>query len=215
LPTAPTLSAEPGGELFIACDGPPFSTSLFDRPADAGANPHPAAAYFRSLNVDRTSVYGPASDGWWTVPDQVTQVQFLGRRDDEWFIYHRIEFGQDGWSSRNAGECTLGPSFANGELSTATWELDPEATPLEPTSMSVDLLVTELECTGGARVDDRLLRPAVIYGPESVMIIVAAVALQNAGDCLANPAASVRVQLREPLGDRPVRGWVPPPNSGG
>ena len=34
LPTSPKTLAEPGGELLIACDGPPFSASLLDRPAD-------------------------------------------------------------------------------------------------------------------------------------------------------------------------------------
>jgi hypothetical protein len=214
LPTAPTLSAEPGGELLIECDAPPFSTSLLDRPADGELAPHPAAAFFRSMNVERTSVYGPVAEGWWAVADQATQIQFLGRRDDEWFIYHRVHFGPEGWASTNAGECTLRPGSMRG-LSRATWELDPAEAPLQPWSTSVDVLVTEIECTGGARVDDRLLRPAVIYGPESVMIIVAAVVLEGAGDCLANPRAPLTVRLREPLGDRTVRGWVPPPNSGG
>lgn len=211
LPTAPTLSAEPGGELLIACDGPPFSTSLFDRPADDELDPHPAAAFFQSMQVEETGMYAPVIEGWWMVADRPTQVWFLARFSDEWFEYYRVDFGPEGWSSHRSGECMLYPAFAMGNLSGTTWTLDSAADPLEPSSTSVDLLVTEIECTGGARVDDRLLAPAVVYGPESVLIIVAAIALEGAGDCPSNPPARLRVELREPLGDRTVRGWVPPP----
>jgi len=211
LPTAPTLSPAPGGELLIACDGPPFSVSMFDRPANGELDPHPAAAFFRSMNVEDTGMYAPVTEGWWMLPDQPTQVWFLARFSDDWFEYYRVDFGPEGWSSNRSGECNLWPAVGDEALSTATWELDPEGASPRPSSTSVDLLVTELACTGGARVDDRLLAPAVIYGPESVMIIVAAVPLPATGDCLRGPSAKLRVEFREPLGDRTVRGWVPPP----
>lgn len=212
LPTSPKTLAEPGGELLIACDGPPFSASLLNRPADDELAAHPAAAFFRSMNVDDAGMYEPVMEGWWMVADQMTQVWFIGRLTDEWFEYYRVDFGPEGWTSHRSGECTMWPGLAMGDLSGAIWELDSSAAPLVPSSTSVDLLVTEIECTGGAPVDDRLLRPAVIYGPESVLIIVAAVRLADAGDCPANPPTRVRVELREPLGDRTVRGWVPPPS---
>lgn len=212
LPTAPTMSSESGGELLIACDGPPFSTSLFDQPADAESNPHPAAAYFRSMDVESVGMYAPVTEGWWMMPDTPTQVWFLARFSDEWFVYYRVDFGAEGWTSNRSGECTLTPASPRQDLSDATWELDPEGAPLDASSTTVDVLVTERVCTGGATLADRLLRPAVIYGPESVMVIVGATLDGGPVECPADLDVPLRVMLREPLGDRTVRGWVPPPD---
>lgn len=211
LPTAPSIPAEPGGELLVACNGPPFSTTLFDRPADDELHPHPAAAFFRSMEVESTGMYSPIVGGWWMVADHVTPVWFLGRIDDEWFNYYRVDFGPEGWSSNRSGECTLTPGSTRRDVSAATWELDPGRVPLDPSSRWVDVLVSEQVCTGGAPLADRLLRPAVVYGPESVMVIVGAVLEGDAVDCHEDRAARLRVELREPLGDRTIRGWVPPP----
>lgn len=211
LPTAPTPPSAPGGELLIACDGPPFSTSLFDQPADAESHPHPAAAYFRSMRVEATDMYAPVTEGWWMIADTPTQVWFLGRFSDEWFVYYRVDFGAEGWTSNRSGECTLTPASPRQDLSVATWELDPAGAPLDASSRSVDLLVAEIACTGGATLADRLLRPAVIYGPESVMVIVGATLEGDPVECPVDRHVPLRVELREPLGDRTVRGWVPPP----
>lgn len=100
-------------------------------------------------------------------------------------------------------------------LSPATWDLDPEPPPPEPTSTAVDLLVTEVACTGGASVEDRLLHPAIVYGERTVTIVVAAATPEDGGDCPANPPAPMRVELREPLGERSLRGWEPPPEGTG
>jgi hypothetical protein len=215
LPTAPTLSAEPGGELLIACDGPPFSASVFDRPADDELEAHPAAALLRSLIVDWGPDTARVTEGWWKLADTVTQVWYLGRLSDDTYMYFRIDFGADGWTSNRLGDCNLWPAIEIVDLSPATWELDAGAAPLEASTTTLDVLVTEVACTGGASIEDRLLQPAIVYGERTVTIIVAAVALDDGGDCPANPAAPLRVELREPLGDRGLRGWEPPPEGTG
>lgn len=155
------------------------------------------------------------TEGWWSIADKPTQVWFLGRLDDDTYAYHRIDFGADGWTSNRFGDCTLWPAIEIVGISPATWEVDPRQPAPGPSSTAIDVLVTEVACSGGASIEDRLLQPAIVYGARSVTIIVAAVALEDGGDCLANPAALLRVELREPLGDRVIRGWEPPPEGTG
>jgi hypothetical protein len=215
LPTLPPLSAEPGGELLIECFGPPFSASTFDRPTDDELEAHPAAALLRSMIVDPGYETGRIVEGWWKIADAVTKVWYLGRIGDDTYMSFRIDFGADGWTSTQIGDCNVWPALEMIGLSPASTELDPDAPDLEPSSRTVEMLVTEVACTGGASIEDRLLQPAIVYGEQSVTIIVAAVGLAVAGDCRSNPPARLRVELREPLGDREVRGWAPPEGTGG
>lgn len=214
-PPPRAIVAKPGGELLIACDGPPFSTSVLDRPADAELEAHPAAELLRSMIVDPRFEAGRVTEGWWKTADAVTEVWYLGRIPDDTYIYYRIEFGAAGWTSNRFGDCGLWPAVEMVGLSPATWQLDPAAADLEPETITVGLLVTELACRGGASVEDRLLQPAVIYGERAVTIITAAAVLTELGDCPADPAAPLQVDLREPLGDRVLRGWEPPPEGTG
>jgi hypothetical protein len=215
VPTEPSLTAEPGGELLIACYDPPFSASVLDRPADDELEAHPAAALLRSMIDDPGFETERVTEGWWKIADEVTQVWYLGRIADDTYVFFRITFGSDGWAWDLAGDCTIGPAVEVVGLSPATWDLDPAQPAPEPSSTGIDLLVTEVACSGGASIEDRLLQPAIVHGKQTVTIIVAAVALEEGGDCLANPAAPLRVELREPLGDRVLRGWEPPPEGTG
>jgi hypothetical protein len=210
---APSRSAQAGDPLLITCDSPPFAVEIFDRPPIDELEDHPSAAVLRGVLAQGFPMEA-APSGWWRVARDASSATYL-QGSGPVYLYYLIEAGPRGWAwNGRTGECTLTPDLQG--QNPVTWTLDPSAPAPMATSTALNLLVTEQRCASGRPVAGRLLAPAIVYEPAAVFITFAAVPQPGDGqDCQANGPEKVTVKLREPLGDRTLRGWDPPPASGG
>jgi hypothetical protein len=201
------LPAEPDlGDTRYSCGEPPgFLPSILDLPAEAQLENHPSAAALRKsiaevgLDID---MLPPA--GYWLVHRDDNVAQYLARDprgDDADFVYASITKDGIGWRLGGWGGCR--PEIVLDGLSLATWVLDPEVPPPGADATTFPAQVTERTCTSGRAMGGRLQPPTISYGPDSVVIVFAAIPLEaDAFNCPSNPATPVVVQLREPLGER-------------
>ena len=80
-----------------------------------------------------------------------------------------------------------------------------EGADLAPGSTAVEVLVTEMQCTGGAPVDDRLSEPLVRYGPTTIEVLFTARPLEGeAFSCIGNQPSPATLHLDEPVGERRI-----------
>jgi len=86
----------------------------------------------------------------------------------------------------------------------AAWHLDPSVS-VAPASTALDLIVTELWCSGARPATGRI-SSHVTYEADSIMIAVDIKPLDGPQPCPANPSTPYTVQLDEPLGNRAIYG---------
>ena len=94
--------------------------------------------------------------------------------------------------------------FASNVAYPASWRL---AHPLTPDATTVDLVIHESKCAGGSSPEGRILDPKVDYTPTSITVTVEVrLASTLASGCQSNPEYPLTVNLREPVGTRPIVG---------
>jgi len=195
------------GEIRYTCGGPPgFLPELIDRPANAETEDHPSAAALRAAIAEA----GPDVDmlpdsGYWLASRDDRVAEYVAaepRGADPAFVSASIEKQGGRWKLAGWGQCR--PAIVLQGLSRATWILDPAAGAPGADATTFTALVTETECTSGQAMGARLLPPSMTYGPDSVLVVFAALPQVNQGfaTCPSNPPSRVLVALREPLGDR-------------
>ncbi len=98
---------------------------------------------------------------------------------------------------------TVGDDRVGISGSPVVWELDPAFPAPTADATEVHVLATELPCTGGTEMGDRLRDPVVEVGDDVIRITLDAEPLpEGAYTCPLNPAQSTVIVLPEPLGDR-------------
>jgi hypothetical protein len=211
--TLPPRAERPGDPLLITCDSLPFPVSVFDEPPGDEFEDHPSAAALRqALTVPRDPGVGDL--GWRRVYRDETTASYVTGTGPI-YNYFLVEVGPTGWEwNGRYGDCTFRPDLVGHKP--VTWVLDPAFRAPNASSNVLHLLVQERACTSGKPVSDRLLAPAVVYEPEGIFITFAALPLPgDRHDCTRTEPEAVTVRLREPLGDRALRGWEPPSGTGG
>jgi hypothetical protein len=208
---APSTEALPDGlvlaETRYSCGEPPgFLPAILDEPATAETEDHPSAAALRAAIAEA----GPDIDllpesGYWLASRDERVAEYIAREPagaDPAFVSATLENHGGAWKLAGWGQCR--PQIVLEGLSLATWVLDPDAPAPQAGTRTFDAVVTERDCTSGQPMGARLLPPSVTYGRDSVFVVFAATpqADQGFATCPSNPPARVRVELREPLGDR-------------
>lgn len=89
----------------------------------------------------------------------------------------------------------------------AEWEVDPEAQ-LDPTVMTVPILVHETSCASGRSAEGRI-EVVTTYRADEVELEVGVRPLGGDVNCPGNPTTPYTVELDEPLGDRSIVGERP------
>ena len=203
-----------GDPLSISCDSPAFSTTILDEPAKDEFEDHPsAAALRRALTLPRDPGVGDL--GWWRVARDERSATYLTGAGPV-YNYFVVEVGPAGWGVDRALRLSARSRRDLDGHRPVTWTLDPAFPAPTAASRQLHALVLEEACASGKPVPDRLLAPAIVYERDGVFITDAALPLPGDGqDCPANQPDQVVVRLREPLGDRALRGWVPPPTGSG
>lgn len=209
---APAVSSPSDQTLLITCDSSAFPVEVFDRQPTDELEIHPSATALRTVLTRYPSPEYSAS-GWWLATRDASSAHYV-QGSGPVYVYFLIEAEGSvwGWNGRY-GECTLAPDLVGHDP--VTWTVDPSAQEPAADSTQIHLLITEAGCVGGRPIGDRLLDPAIVYEPDGVFVALAAVQMEEPQDCPANVPEAVTVQLREPLGGRALRGWVPPPTDSG
>jgi len=91
----------------------------------------------------------------------------------------------------------------------AWWSLDPSFNPT-PETMSLPLIVREIQCASGIEPTGRI-EAHVEYLPTELRVTVIVNSVGGNANCPANPAVPFTVQLTEPLGNRQIVGERPSP----
>jgi len=112
--------------------------------------------------------------------------------NNEWFR------SGEAWEQPCGPRVPLMPGLGRVEVN-----LDPESLPT-PDSTSITLLVTEEGCASGREMGDDLRGPQVSETEDAVLVAFAVIYKPGIATCPDNPAASVTIDLAEPLGDRTI-----------
>jgi len=193
----PALSLD---EVPLMCGSPlVFGIDALDVLPGAEMADHPAAVNLRQLMAEGSL---PNRSGWRLVVFNDDGVLFLlpGTRD-EGVSYWNAEFGPAGanWQPVRFGQCQIQPAFEGVEA--ARWELSP-GQEIGPNTQSFEVRVFEQACASGASPEGRIVGPAVVSLEDSLIVILGTRPPPGPQTCDPGPAAIVRVELPEPLGDR-------------
>ena len=101
--------------------------------------------------------------------------------------------------------CT--PEVQRHGLSGVQWAVDPASPASEPGMTRIAVLVTEKVCTSGTPIGDRLLKPEIVYGTDTITVTYWARSLSSGGknhffSCPGIAAANATLELSQPIGTR-------------
>lgn len=201
-----------GGDTLLTCDEEPFPATALEGLVPLATSDHPAAS---------------------------TMTTMLESDDADWIVLS-AEPSRAMFSKYDAGASDAGSAIevtALALLKGGTWEVsgwtfgcdlkvglpegigpvdvfaDPNSPP-DPNATSIDVLVSEVICTGGSEMGDRLLGPQVVETETEVILAFAAVKRPGQTyDCPTNPFVPITIELDAPLaGRRVVNGLRLPPS---
>ena len=116
----------------------------------------------------------------------------------------------DGWRAMRWGNCSLEPALPNG----STWARLTLPARVEPRSTSINLRVSEWECTSGRNPSPYLHQPYVDATNDAVTVYWTTAAASGDVTCPGNPAVIRTIELASPLGSRTLfDGAVWPPRA--
>lgn len=141
--------------------------------------------------------------GHWSAATETTDGQYV--------VLERTEAG---WRASAWGDCQLAPVLVEG----ASWaEIAAAPGGAVPGSSSIEVLVSETECTSSRDPGPYLHEPIVVERDDVVTIYWTSDTPTGAQDCPGNPRVRRTVHLDRPLGDRTVLDgsrWPPRPIRG-
>jgi hypothetical protein len=185
----------------VQCGGVSFELGDLEAPTPrADVDPGLAAVLDDWLSGPEGSFW--PQEGWLLLRADDESADFVHIGTDVSFV--SAEMGRNGWiwAGASGGEvCDVVRLLPPG-YGAVDWELDPSFPRPDPTATEIHLLATELGCTSGSELGDRLLGPQVVETDDAVRIVVASIALTGSQTCPGNPPTAVTVTLDAPLGDR-------------
>jgi hypothetical protein len=187
----------------LTCGGfdqaPNFPASVLNSAPGAENDPDPAAEGLRALLRPRP---GLQQSGWRRVVESPSLVLFVaaGPADEPWFqvIMSRTPTGT--WQTSGYGGCQLrvvfGPDVGRADL-----YFDPSRPP-SPSDRSVQLLIAEEACSGGASPEGRILAPQLAYRSDAIYVAITIRNRPGEQDCQGVDPSPYALELAEPLGSR-------------
>jgi hypothetical protein len=194
-------------DLLVGCGRYGYAASALSGPTGEESADDPAAAELREVIDGTVGVESVPKTGWRRLYNGNDAVVFGATDADSpaaGLFEVTVERSGDGFDYASSAHGCVPRVVVEGR-SLVEFALAPEAE-LTASSTVVEVLVTELACTGSAPVDDRLDRPTIIYGETSVDVLFTADPLE--GDsffCPGHLPTAVTITLEEPLGDRVLR----------
>lgn len=215
-PEAPVTRA--GDEVMLSCGGslPYFTPSAMERGVDGVADESEVEAALERLAAE-AGIDAPlelqragVADAEWIVlgsgNDEGTEELILGMghwdadgpsdRNSQYVVLDR---GDSGWQASGWGTCNLEPVLAPG---TSWVEIAPTPEGLNRATTSLQIEVSERECTSSRDPEPYLNEPVVVEDHDTVTVYWTSESPTGAQTCPGNPSVSREVRLDQPLGDR-------------
>ena len=196
-----------GGDSLLTCDEEPFPASALDNPVPLATFDHPAARAMIPFLDGQVSAEPDAQTDTgspWIVLSAGTERALFAKYGES------IEVSALATSSGGVWEvngwtfgCDLKVGLPNG-LGRVIIFVDPSR-PFDDEASSINVLVSELTCTGGQTMGNRLLGPQVVETDTQVILAFAAISRPvETFDCPTNPFKAVTIPLGQPLAGRQV-----------
>lgn len=189
--------------VSVTCGGPAFSADVLASEGGAEEGNDPAAAALRAL-LDTPEALNLLPRAGWKVAvrhdDVVLFVADAPPDSEPPLVDATFERVGGAWRATGFGQCwpqaDVGPDLGLASFRVAPgFELRPDAT-------RIDVLVTERACNSGEDARGRIVKPAVVAGAESVVVVFGVRPRGGDQACPSNPETPFVLELSAPLGDR-------------
>jgi len=190
-----------GGDLSCG-SGPRFSVSDLAKPPTDPVDDGPGQALAAFLTSREAAFAKLPRGGWIRISSTSANVLFGARSliPDAPLAMVVLRREADRWVPETWGSCT--PRSGTAQAGPATWDL---AAQLDRQSTTLEVLVSELDCSSGTPAGDRILPPNVVYDEKSVTITFWVAPFRTSEDavtCIGPPPTALRIVLPEPVGER-------------
>jgi len=202
----------PTGARGYDCNGRPVDPVAFAAARPAATLPAEQLAIVESAMDDAGRPIGLDTDQWIVVAsadDQIDLMRPVNRGEPALDAGHDWEhivigvLGSAGWMVTSWSTCAL--SYDPSPLTAAEVSLDP-ATPPDPSSRDLALLVTERACNGGQGAEGRVRLVELVETADTVTVMIGVdrTGMDGQYTCPSNPPTPFTVTLAEPLGGRAI-----------
>lgn len=195
-------------EPLVSCGSIAYAPSAFDNPTGAELGDDDAAKALRDLIENPDGIEGIPESGWRRLFDSDALVVFGSgepRNDGTEDGLVEVSLKDDGAGFvfyQSAYGCT---PLAHVPGRSVVEFVIPKGAAVTADSTAVAVLVTEMQCTGGVPVGDRLGKPLVRYGPATIEVLFTARPLDGeVFTCIGNQPSSTTLHLDEPIGERRI-----------
>ena len=199
--TVPSSSEPSSSEHEYSCGGDAAFTSR-----DIEEGPEPSAEILDALQKLRQTMDGAMlpEDGWKVVSENGRTTTLLAPLRDS-FASATFEKRDQGWAPAGWGECV--PRLVQEAKSVLRWAFTEESYPPDADATELDVLVTEVECSGGRDIEG-LIEPRVTYGRRTIEVVLVAPGLSSGKNevytCMGTSPTEYTLELQEPVGEREV-----------
>jgi hypothetical protein len=201
----PSADGQGARVLSYTCGNFPFGLQILTDPprSDEDANTSLGAAFRAHLAAPGIEHDNLPDDGWTLAGNDGVVAEFVAVVDDDQLVFASLRNEAGFWRVLGWGNCQPVIVLAAG-LGEASWRWG-DFEPPNASTTTFDALVTERSCASGKSSAGRVVGPEFVIGPEHVLVIFAVRPQPGLTfTCQGNPATRLRVELPEPLGDRPL-----------
>ncbi len=204
------------GDVLLSCGyGPPFWASAMNGGVSGFAEEDEVETALEEvvaemgMDAPQTLQGQPVEEAEWMVLGKETAhgieelVVAVGRWDSKKGPidggHMVLERTADGWNAVAWGDCNLAPELEKG----VSWaELGAAPAGLDPASSTVDLEVSERECTSARDPKPFLHEPVIIESDDMVTVYLTSDTPKGAATCQGGPQVKMTIELDKPLGAR-------------
>lgn len=194
-------------DLMVTCRaGPEFPIGALEEITPlADGDPGGVAEAIEPFLRNEEGRFWPQED-WLILHRSESEILLVNQTDDSGLAFMTVTRTDSSWMWNGAsmgGPCPLYYTVPDG-VNTVEWRLDPAAD-LDPESMEITVLLSELECVSGQEIGERLLGPQIVMTDTTVHIAFAAE--PPPGDihtCQGIAEQPYVVELPVPVGSRQI-----------
>ena len=205
-------ATSPTGDSSLTCGGRTFPAAGLNAATGAESASGPE---FDALRATFKLAGFAGASGWRLAGRDATGAIFLARTEafgPAGWVSVEVTAGPNGWQPGGFGQCNL-RVVLSADYGPASWALNPAFPAPAPADSTLEILVWESACSGGALVMGRMSAPVIQYSASTVTITIGVRPLPaGPHTCPLGPGTPASLRLSEPLGNRTILDgdFVPP-----